>query len=185
MGRKRHIFVQVSDPILRSKAWEGFTQAMGEDPDVVMTRVRSPKQATDQVLEACKTILHGSYCVYLQWHLHRGNVEFGQVISLGTCRDSHNLARFVYSGFNSMILGEGVAQKLYSHYNEEEVERHPGMSDLTDLHKASGGKCVPVVFRPMAERNPKAGENFNDAGRMSIMGILLGRQCINYIKRSA
>jgi hypothetical protein len=185
MGRKKYIFVQVSDKIFRSDAWSAFSGKMSEDKDVILTRVSSPKAATDRVVEACQGVRHGSFCVYLQWHLGRGDMDFGQVISLETCRGSRDLARFVYSGFNSMILGEGVKDKLNCDYNALEIDRHPGMKELVELHNASGKKCVPVVFRPMSERHKRTNENFNDPGRMRIMGTMLAQQCIRYIERSA
>lgn len=185
MGRKKYIFVQVSDKILRSDAWTAFFDKMNEDEDVILTRVGSPKAATAKVVEACQSVRHGSFCVYLQWHLGRGDIDFGQVISLETCRGSRDLARFVYSGFNSMILGEGVKDKLNCDYNALEIERHPGMKELVELHNASGKKCVPVIFRPMSERHKRTSENFNDPGRMRIMGTMLAQQCVRYIERSA
>lgn len=185
MGRKKYIFVQVSDKIFRSDAWAAFFDKMKEDEDVILTRVGSPKAATAKVLEACQSVRHGSFCVYLQWHLGQGDIDFGQVISLETCRGSRDLARFVYSGFGNMILGEGVKNKLNCDYNALEIERHPGMKALVELHDASGKKCVPVIFRPMSERNKRTNENFNDPGRMRIMGTMLAQQCVRYIERSA
>jgi hypothetical protein len=185
MGRKKYIFVQVSDKIYKSEAWASFGGKVGEDQDVILTRVGSPKAATDRVVEACQSVRHGSFCVYLQWHLGRGDVELGQVISLGSCRGSRDLARFVYSGLNSMVLGEGVQSKINCDYNDLEIERHPGMQDIVSLHNASGKKCAPVIFRPMSERNRKANENFNDPGRMRIMGTMLAQQCIRFIERYA
>jgi hypothetical protein len=59
------------------------------------------------------------------------------------------------------------------------------MKELVELHDASGKKCVPVIFRPMSERNKRTSENFNDPGRMRIMGTMLAQQCVRYIERSA
>lgn len=185
MGRKKHIFVQVSDRILKSDAWPAFLQTAGQDPDVVVTRVGSPKAATARVEEALADVRHGSFCVYLQWHLYQGDVDFGIVISLGNCRGSRDLARFVYSGLQHMNLGSAVKQKIHADYNELEIERRAGMKDLAELHRVSRGKCVPVVFRPMGERNRKAGESFKDSGRMRVMGTVLAQQCVRFIERYA
>lgn len=185
MGRKKYIFVQVSDRIFRSEAWPAFTKTLEQDPDVVWTRVNRPQTATAQVEEVCNNVRHGSFCVYLQWHLYQGDVDFGLVASLGPCRGSRDLARFVYSGLQHMSLGSGVQQKLHCDYNELEVERRPGLKDLVALHQASRGKCAPVVFRPMGDRNRKARESFNDPGRLRIMGTVLAQQCVRFVERYA
>lgn len=185
MGRKKYIFVQVSDRIFQSEAWPAFAKTMEQDPDVVLTRVSSPKAATARVEEASNNVRHGSFCVYLQWHFYQGDVDFGLVISLGSCRGSRDLARFVYSGLQHMNLGSGVQQKLHCDYNELEIERRAGMKDLVALHQASRGKCVPVVFRPMGDRNKKARETARDPGRMRVMGTVLAQQCVRFIERYA